>query len=519
MTKSVKAVVIASAALLVLGAALLVLLLTKPKPDDANSGPSGANSGITDGKYAYIIDKKADTVTSIKVKNADGAFTFTRQKRVVSSTNESGTVTSKDEYYWTSSDLKGVPQSDITVRNFIAGLSSMFENSRVEDHPNDLDKYGLADPQSTALLEFDDGTSIKMLFGIQNPADSGSIYFKTADSDAVSLVNYYAASPTLSDVRQFAELTMTDSYDTEGSNNLKSLKVTRFDLEEPVEIRYMSELEGLASEEDIVVSTFNTHRFVSPVTAEVDVTKGQDVCYKIYGLQMSACEYLEQTEENMKICGLDDPHTKVEFSFGGKEYELLMGGTIREEIEGAFASDGTPITTVTGFYAVMKGVPGIYSIDRANAPWATFSVSGIISRRPLSPYIYSANSIEVTVPDGKFKFDIDGENKEFFYEGKQLLSQEFRNFYQFLIAAVGEEVYSGEVSGEPYTSVTFTYNSRYYDVYGTHSDTISYYESDDRKCIVVLNGEPIFKVRRTYADRLVANVDALINGGEVNFTW
>lgn len=516
MTKSVKAVVIASAVLLVLGAALLVLLLTGQKPNDEKP----VSSSVIDTSLSYIVEKNTDEVTLIKVENAEGAFTFTRQKRVVSKTDESGTVTSSDEYYWTSSDLKDVPQNDATVRNFIAGLSTMLENSRVEDTPDDLEKYGLAEPQSTAYLEFDDGTSIKMLFGIQNPADSGSIYFKTASGDAVSLVNYYAVSGTLSDVRQFAELTMTDSYDTaEGSNNLKSLKVTRPDLETPIEIRYMSDVEELAKNEDIVVSTFNTHRFVEPVTAEIDVTKGKDVCYKIYGLRMLACEYLEQTDENMKKCGLDEPKATVEFRFGGKDHELLIGSAIREEIAGGAASDGTPISTLTGYYAVMKGVPGIYSLAKDDAPWVTFQVSDLISRRPLSPYIYGASSVEVTVLDGSYKFDIDKENKEFFCDGEQLSSDEFRSFYQLLISSVGEEIYSGEISGELYASVTFNYNSDYYDIYGTQSDTISYYESDDRKCIVVLNGEPIFKVRKLYADRLAENVRLLLSGGKVSSDW
>ena len=127
--------------------------------------------------------------------------------------------------------------------------------------------------------------------------------------------------------------------------------------------------------------------------------------------------------------------------------------------------------------------------------------------------------LAVTVPDGSFRFDIDGENKEFFCDGNQIQSDEFRSFYQTLIGSVGEELYSGEVSGEPIASVTFSYNSNYFDVYGTQSDTIAYYASDDRKCIVVLNGEPIFKVRMIYTDRLAENVDALFNGGSVNLNW
>lgn len=519
MTKSVKAVVIASAALLVLGGVLLILLFTKPKTDPVSESPAQSGTTSQSSVNAYVIDKKADLVTSIKVENSDGgAFTFTRQKRVVSETNESGEVTSKDEYYWTSGDLKGIPQNDSLVKNFISNLSSLPEKSTVEENAEDLEKYGLADPTATAELKFEDGTSNVMRFGIQNPADSSSVYFIMDDSKTVKLVNYYAVSRTFSDVKQFAQLTMTESYDTEGTNELSSLKIKRSDLEYPVEIRYMFDLAELAKDDDSVVSTFNTHRFVEPTTAEIDVTKSKDVCYGVYDLTMSACEYLEQTDENMQKCGLDEPQTEVTFKYGGKEYELLIGNEIREEISSA-ATSTAPITTVTGYYAVMKGVPGIYSLAKESAAWCTFNVADLISRRPLSPYIYSADSVEVTVPKGKFKFDIDSENKEFYCDGKQLLSEEFRSFYQLLIGSVGEEMYAGEVSGEPYASVTFNYKSNYYDVYGTKSDTISYYESDDRKCIVVLNGDVIFKVRKVYADRLIENVDALMSGGTVNLDW
>ena len=139
--------------------------------------------------------------------------------------------------------------------------------------------------------------------------------------------------------------------------------------------------------------------------------------------------------------------------------------------------------------------------------------------RPLSPYIYSVESVEVRVPEGKYKFDIDSENKTFSNDGKKLLSEEFKSFYQLLIGAVGEEFYTGEVNGEPIAEVTFNYKSDYVDAYGTESDTLSYYESDDRKCIVALNGTPIFKVRKVYIDRLSENVSAVLNGGKVNTEW
>lgn len=519
MTKSVKAVIIAAAVLLVLGGVLLALVLTAPG-DTQTPTESSVISGDAAGADPYIVDKDADAVVSAKVKNSEGEFVFTRQKRVVSETNESGEVTSKDEYYWTSGDLKSVPQNDSTVRYFIANLASLPASSTVEENAEDLEKYGLSDPQATVKLEFDDGTGIEMYLGIQNPADASGIYFRTADSDTVKLVNYYAVSAALSDVKQFAELSMTDAYDTaNGSNQLDSLVISRRDFETPVEIRYMYDIAALADDDDNIVTTFNTHRFVSPVTAEVDTTKGREVCYGVYGLTMDACEYLEQTDENMKKCGLDDPHTVVSFKYGGKEYELLIGNEIREEISGAAVSGGASISSVKGYYAIMEGVPGIYSLAKDSASWCTFKVEDLISHRPLSPYIYSVDSVEVTVPDGTYKFDIDGENKTFSCGGKELLPDSFRDFYQTLIGSVGEEMYSGEISGEPYASVTFNYDSEYFDRYGTQSDTISYYESGDRKCIVVLNGTPMFKVRKIYADRLLENTSAIMSGGTINIDW
>lgn len=512
MTKSVKAVFIAAGVLLVLGGVLLVLMLTKPKPETSEAG-SGASDA--EGVSAYIIDKRAAEVTSVTVNNDSGSYTFTRQKRVVSTTDESGNITSSDEYYWTSEDLKGVPQSDTLVKSFITSLASLPQKSTVEENASDLEKYGLDTPKATAELKFEDGTDITMRFGIQNPADSSSLYYRD-EGNKVRLINYSAAEPAFSDVKQFANLTLTESYNTEGTNELDSLKITRPDLEEPVCIRFMSEIAELAEDEDSIVSTFNTHCFTSPVNAEIDVTKGKNVCYDVYGLTMSSCEYLEQTEENLKKCGLDEPQAIVEFKYGGKEYELKIGDALREEVA---STTSTSISTVKGYYAVLKGVAGIYLLPSDKASWVSFKVSDLISHRPLSPYIYAVEYVEVTVPSGTYKFDIDGENKTFSCDGKQLNADEFRSFYQTLIGSVGEEMYTGEASGTPIASVTFNYKSKYFDAYGGESDMLSYYGSDDRKCIVVLNGTPIFKVRRVYVDRLSENVDAILNGGKVQIDY
>ncbi len=503
MSKYVKMLIVAAAVFLALGGVLAFLLLTKPSVDASVVSGEESSSGVN----AYVLDKQAETVLSVKVENSEGSFTFTRQTRTVEA---SGDSSSTEEYYWTSEELLGVPQSDSTVKNFISNLTSLPQKSLVEENAEDLKKYGLDKPTSTALLKFEDGSEIKMQFGIKNPADESSVYYRADDEKTVQLVNYYAIAATQSDVRQFAQLTLTETRGTDETNDLEYLKITREDLETPVEIRQIQREEPQTSGED-EVTTFNTHRFVSPVTAEVDVTKGSEIVNGVYGLTVSGCEFLQQTVSNMEKCGLDKPRTEVEFKYGNKEYHLLIGNEVRED--SAVSGESVGFSTLKGYYAAIKGVPGIYLIALENAPWVTFKVEDIISERPLSPYIYSCESVEIKVPEGEFKFDIDGDDKTFSYDGKQLDGDKFRDFYETLIGAVGEEFYSVEADGELAVSVTFNYKN------GDGSDTLSYYESDDRKCVVSLNGKTVFKVRAVYAERLQENVKSLINGGEIKSDW
>ncbi len=515
LSKSVLSVIIAAGVLLVLGVVMMILMLTAP----GDNGESSSSDTFSAAETIDITGQHTDDVLRLTVTNENGSFTFERQKRVVSSTDSEGNVTSKDEYYWTSAELKGVPQSDTTVRNFMNNLATLPAKSIVEENADDLEKYGLADPAASAEVSFEDGSVIKLNFGIQNPANTSTAYCCTEGGNTVYLVNYYSVSGAYSSVKRYANLVMTDGYMTDGSNELDYLKIQRKDLDEEVEIRFMFDVAEDAENEDSIISTFNTHRFIKPMTAEIDVTTGKSVCNAMYGMNMSACEYLEQTAENMKACGLDDPFVRMTFKYGGQIYTLLLGNEIIEE-SGESGTDSAPaLANVTGYYAVVEGVPGIYSIAKESAPWYTFNVSDIISKRPISPYIYTVESITVETPDGEFKFDIDGENKKFYHGSDEVNGSEFRKFYQQLISSIGEEMYTEQTDKAPEVTVKFHYLSKYFDTYGTEEDVLEFIPDDGRKYIINLNGRTVFKIREIFISRLIENVDALLNGGTVNYDW
>ena len=83
----------------------------------------------------------------------------------------------------------------------------------------------------------------------------------------------------------------------------------------------------------------------------------------------------------------------------------------------------------------------------------------------------------------------------------------------------GEELFFDEADYEPYIKVQFDYRSEYYDTYGRSSDVLEFYKSDDRKSIVRVNGDVLYKVRQVYTDRLLSNLDALLNGGDIELNW
>ncbi len=517
LSKTTRTVIIAAGVLLVLGGVLLALMLTKPSEtdsDESSESSSAPDTSIT------VTDKEVKDVLSLTVKNENGTFTLNRNERIVSSADEDGEVKSETEYYFTSPEMLGLSPNDTMLNAFVSNMAGLSTKSLVEENAEDLEKYGLLNPVAEVTEEFEDGTSVQLCFGIQNPAASSSVYFRTGDSRDVHQVSYYTVGSAFYDIKEFVNLVMTEGYSANAPKELDYLIIKRPDLDEPVEIRYMYDVAEAAEDEDNMITTFNSHRFITPITAEVDSTKGQTLCYGLYGLSMSSCAYLEKTDEALAATGLDTPYVEISFRYGGKDRVLYLGDKITEVTQ-TENSDAPALTTVTGYYAMLDTTEGIYTISKDNAPWYTFTIEDVMSRRPVSPYIYTVDNIEITLPDGKYTFKIEGDadNHTFSCDGTEVDDLKFRELYQYLIASVGEELFFDEQNTEPVAVIKFNYREDYYDAYGTESDEIAFYASEDRKNIVSVNGDTLFKVGEIYTQRLTDNVKAVITGGAVELNW
>lgn len=484
MTRGTKTVVISASALVILGIILVVILIFFPEKKEENSSEENVPT-------VSVTDKNRENVEAVSVKNQFGSFLFTRVEK---------TEDSKTEFYWTCGELLGAEQDENAVNALVGGLATLSRQPLVEENAENLEKYGLEAPLSEVTVTFDDDTVTKLYFGIANPSDT-AFYFRTDDRNVLT-ADKDNVSGVFKDIKDFVELTLTESL---SDTTVESVTINRKDLEEAVEIRYMSDI---LSDEDFVSATSNTHRFISPFTAEVDESSGSALYNDLCALTMSRCVYLEQSEENMEKCGLNDPFTVVEFTLGTDRKKLLIGDEIKQDA-------GEGLTEVTGYYAVLEGKSGIFELSKDKAVWATFKPEELISKRPLSPYIYYVEQIEITTEDGTFVFDIDDEKKEFFYKDEEIDTDIFRSYYQQLIGSYGEEYYSGEISGSPIFSMKFIYAEKYEEKYGCKENLVEFYKADERKNIAVIDGKPIFKVSAIYAERLSENLKLLINGEDI----
>ena len=96
-------------------------------------------------------------------------------------------------------------------------------------------------------------------------------------------------------------------------------------------------------------------------------------------------------------------------------------------------------------------------------------------------------------------------------DDKDVTVQNFKDFYQYILRAPAEELYLENCSEPADITVTISHE------YGV--DEIEFINSDDRKSIIRLNGRTSFKCRTAYVNRLMDNVQHLLNGEKIVSTW
>ena len=492
-SKNFRIILFSVIGLLVLAGVVLILSLTAPKDEDENES---AETTVTTIDPALVLqpDDLGD-IRRIRVENENGSYAVKR------------TVEQNGDIRW---DLEGHEEIDRSLladsgfQTLANALTGMTARSLIEENASELSQYGLDKPKAKAEITFQNG-SCTVLVGDAVTGSSANYLMVEGNPNVYTYYSYSLSTVLNNDAMSFVNTTVMPTFDQTNAPDLKKITVTRKDWEDPLILEAMPPL----PEDSTSIQIF-THTFTSPYSVYLDLTDGNEFLNAMNGLSAQKAAFIDPTDEETAMTGLDDPFCEVDQLAGDTIYRLYIGNAITEAVTDEIS--GVTSTVITGYYGRSSTVPNIiYIFSPETVVWVTMEQTRFMSKLFLMPYIYDLDTVKYTDTNCEFTVKVEGDNDNntISIDGKVINGDSFRAFYQYLVGCRGEEFYTDEEKGELIASFTYTYRDT------RDESTVSLYASEDRHVIVNINGENVFKTKWNYQTRLLENAQAFLNGGDI----
>ena len=494
MNDKIKGIIIGGVVLAALGGTLAVLKFTgmDTDPNESSSSISESESEAPD-ESVLLIDRKEEDIKEVKVTNAEGSYTYTGP-------SESGKVGSGIV------ELKGLGLNGSKVDDIGTDTAQFKAYRLAEGGASDLAKYGLAEPQAHFEAYFNDGTERDFLIGDKAP-EGRHYYVCEKGSNDVYMVSESLIRNFLEPVAHFANKTLLDAQ-SDDSPEFGKLVISRKDIDYDI---VFEQDNGEFSKSSANMASAQV--MTAPIFAYLDGTNSTDLLYKMYGLTAMEAMKAFPDENDMKEYGLDDPACTVEFSGEGYDYVLKIGNAFHEENE-----QGEQQTAAAAYFCAFEGREDrncIWKIDATALPYMTVKPGDVISSLMTWNMVTDVKNVTFTGDsDDVFEITVTGEGDDAELEkvtcgGQEIDISSFKNLYQYMLTCPGKDgIYFEDPEGEPYLTISI-------NCIDGHSDVIELYKDTDRRAIVKLNGRTSYRIRSTWTDRLLKNIEAVKTGGTV----
>lgn len=500
MNAKIKGIVICLVVAVCLGATLLVLTLL---PDTSTDDSSSEDSSSEDKKGSIelvgdISDELDKTnVSKIEIKNSTGEY-------AVEQTEVGG-----EEWYI--SELDGINQSDTIYSGMATTSCELVAKKVVDEQAEDLDKYGLSEPQAEFSVTFHvDGTDTVKSFSIGDISPDSSYYYlcETGQNKVytvyTSSLSYYFYS-----AEDFISLTLLSSLPSDADDDyFEKLVVKQRDRDYDI----------VFEQADATNAVISSQVMTSPIFSYLDISNSSTVTHGMWGLSAQQAVVAHPTDEDFEKYGISDPTATATLTCEDGTYVLTMGNCLYE-----LDDDGEATSTVSGYYTYMTGVDGIDAIFICSAddlPWATFEPADVISGLMTTNSVYDLESVSIKTSDIDitYKLTISEEDEDGNQEVEKVLENDeteidpeaWKSWYQLVIQCPTNELCFDDPEAES-PDVTLTIN-----IIGGATDVMEFYKETDRRYVVKLNGKTSFRIESAWIDALVGGVDKIRNGEEVD---
>ena len=470
MNKKVKGLIAGAVAVVVLVAALVVLMLMPGTEDGASSSDVSSSSDI------ILNNQAVSDISSITVQNGFGEYTVTPGE------NDDYSVTGLTE---------DIPLNQSGYDNITSDASEIVAKRLVEENTDNLEQYGLDEPQARVNIAYADGSEFSMEVGDEAPLEAGTYVLQ---DDKVYLFLSHKVDTFLLSNLAFVDKNLTGPA---GDETPVLVKMT---------------LSGTARPQTVVmedsgneVSGMSNYNITAPKHHEGDRTKTQELADSIYGISTQEVVAVNPTDEQLAEYGLKEPYSVVEAVFE-KETITLKASEPKD-----------------GYSYVMNGARNIiYKLSAEGYPWIDATYESLASVMVITPLITTVNELVITTPEKEYTFELTSVEstdestlvfQEATYEGQVLDTDNFKNFYQNVISA-RNRTYTTEQPQEGAEPI-LTIRYRYTDT-TREDDEVEFYEAENTRVFVSLNGDCESMEYQSYVDGILGNLQSLINGETVN---
>lgn len=505
MKKNTKILIIVSvAAVLLVGLMLLLIFMPNGNKDATASYDEGIsmststdengvhqanintdeNGEIENNSYGTLIEYVPAQISKIHLENEKGTLDITSYTPV----NENG------ETQTTVYEVVGYEDFDLQagIADAIANAVSTVEFTKVVtlDKEDGAD-FGFDKPRATATVTYTDDTTAVIIVGDDAPQGAGT-YIKFGDGDTVYLVA--ADTMTALDYGLTDLMTLTINSSALNTDNSQASSITLSGSNFPQTI-VLKPNDGKKASASYVMT--------SPVECYANESESSLVEGAIRGLYADSVKMVNPSSDQLKSLGLSSPYAEVKAVYPDETVDII-----------ASKPDGD------GNVNVMKnGGNVVYVMASSKLPWVTTSYEALVNEYVLYPKMTALS--QMTVNDGSNTYDFKLSSKEttktdddgsettattttIQYGKKEIELTEFSTFFQSVALIELADADEESVSGNPVTTVTYTYSS------DGSTDTVKFYSTGGNRYVATLNGRVVGHVHKANVNRIANDVAELV---------
>lgn len=451
----IKNVVIMLVVLVLLVGAVLAVTFLMRDPEDPNVD--------TDVQSIEIFKVEQDQIVQMDIAVPGEQFSFV-----------------KDGDTWAVKDRPEIKLRNSTVDLLAMEFASVNAKQKIADSADDLSIYGLEQPQGSYTVHLADGTQKQFFVGNEEPISS-AYYFKMDSDPAIYTIYSTKATSLLKTLDEYRDTTFL----TVDTQNLNHITIQNADT--TIELALESDAASDTTDETQASSSWVMRQ---PMQREADLQRvTEDIIEPISSL--SIVSFVDDAADH----GLSNPAATVTLTDADGASQTMYVGDIDENGDRYVRLDGESV---------------IYLADGDSLEFISIDPFVLITKFLNLENIDNVNSVDITADGFAYNMSItrDGENATYHITGVETVEDTFKDIYQKVIGLSASGMISAQPSGDPAAVVV------YHLVDGT-TETLQFYDYDDRNYAAVVNGVCEFRILKKDIDAMVSALQDVTAGTKV----